>query len=223
MKEWYFILANIAQWSPGLPLLLALIRVTKLSRSQQWLLLLLFLTLLLQWIGDQVGLVYKNNAIVFHIYIGVEFALVAMIYRKELSRLVPFLKKGIIVLIGAFTLLSLADLILLNGPLRVPTYARPTEIVLIILLGFAYFGLIYKEMKVIFLERHFLFWFTAGNLLFFSFNLLTYLFSNFINEQHLSVALFLSLFHSFTILIMNALYAVAVTRKDPAQESLKEV
>ncbi len=218
MKEWYFILANIAQWSPGLPLLLALIRFRALSQSQKWLLLLLFLTLLLQWIGDQVGLVYQNNAAVFHLYVWVEFSLVAMIYRNELSRLLPFLGKGIPILIAAFTLLSLADLIFLNGPLRVPTYARPTEIILIILFGFTYFSLIYKEMKVLFLERQFLFWFTAGNLLFFSFNLLPYFFSNYINT-HLAVALFQSLFHSFTILIMNALYAVAVTRNDPAQDS----
>lgn len=219
MKDWYFILANIAQWSPALPLLLALIRIRKLSSSQKWLGLLLIMTLLLQWIGDQVGLIYKNNAAVFHIYVWVEFSLIALIYQKEYSRIIPFFKIGIIGLIGGFTLLSLTDLLFLNGPLMVPTYARTTEIILIILMGFAYFAFIYWEMKVLFMEKQFLFWFTTGNLLFFSFNLLTYFFSNLLNGQHVSVAIFLSLFHSFTAILLYVFYAIAVTRNDPVAES----
>ncbi len=214
--------ANIAQWAPSIPLLIGLIRIRSLSTNQKWLLLLLAMMLLIQWIGDLVAITYKNNNPVFHAYCWLEFALIAMVYRKELGRMFPALKTGIIALVGAFTLLSLADLLFLNGPLQAPTYARTTEIILVLLLGFTYFGLVYREMKIVFMERHFLFWFTTGNLLFFSFNLLTYFLTNMLVINYPEIAFFFYPFHSTTVILLNLFYAIALTRLDPVEENLED-
>ena len=208
---------------PAVPLLLGLIRLRKLSSAQRWMMGMLVMMLVMQVIGGIVGRKYLNSYPVFHVYVWLEFFFIAMVYRKELFRLWSPLKTGISVLIACFLCLGIADMALINGPLKSPNYARPIEMILVLLFGFSYFALTYREMKIFFLECHFLFWFTAGTFFFFSFNILTYFLDNFLYENFPRVQSFFYPFHSITVVVLNCFYMVAITRKDPAHEGLEEL
>jgi len=213
LLDWYFILADIAQWSVGIPALLGLVRIRRLSNRQKILLGLLFFSLIMQGLGDLLREWYNNNAPAFHFYVPVEFALILGIFRKELSRLLP--RKIFPLLLGLFSVLSIVDAWLLSGIYLMPNYARTAESILIILLCISWFALLYREQKVLFLERQFLFWVTTGLLLFFSFNLLLYFFSNFLMENFLNAAGFLFVFHSVMVLVLNLFFSIGMAIQDP--------
>lgn len=204
MKDWYFILADIAQWSILIPVFWGLFRFPVLSGPQKKLFSLLLFSLGMQMLGDILKEIYNNNAPGFHAYILGEFTFILLIFRKELSRLFPaFL--GPVLLLG-FALLSILDATLLSGFTRMPNYARTTEGILAILLAISYFALLYREREVLFLEKQFLFWFSSGLILFFSFNLLLYFFSNYLVENFLNAAGFLFVFHSVMVLVLYVFY-----------------
>lgn len=210
MASWQSTLVFLALAVPALPLAVAGIRFGKLSAPQKWLFALLAFTLLSNIASDQVARAGFPNFWIFHIYVLVDFALLTLVLRELLPRK---LTRGAI---GTFSALALFFLLWDSGWKGLPSVTMGLEALWMVGLAFLYFWKVYREMKILRLEKQFLFWASTGNLLYFSGNLLLFIFSNYVIGQSPALAIQIWMANVALIFLRNLFYTIALLWKDPA-------
>lgn len=116
------------------------------------------------------------NLPLYHIYLLVEGPGILLVFRYRfrghwLYRALPWLA-------GALGLFTLVNAGWIQGWNALPSYPRTAEALLVCLLALYYFRYVFNERKVAHLDRSFWFWLSAGLLIYFSSNLLLFMFSN---------------------------------------------
>lgn len=212
MKQWTIVIALIAQWMPALPLLVGVFRFLSLSREQKLMLLMLGAALLLQFLGNLLEFSAGTNTALYHLHIVVEFTFLALIYQRVMNKIMP--KKLFFALMALMYLVSIADAVLINGLWLVPQTARSTEAFLVIGFGILYFIYLLRDQDDRPLLQRFHFWFTVGNLSFFSTNFLVYIYSNFLFQRFPDVARIVYLGHSVIVIMLYVLYTISMACED---------
>lgn len=211
MTLWQQILINTALAVPAIPLLVAGIRFRKLSQPQKWLFYLLAYTLLSNIATTLISTTGASNIWLFHIYVLIDFSLLTLVFKE----IIP--KKLMVGAISSFGLVAIFFLVWDRGWEGLPSIPMGIEALWMVFLVFWFLWKVFREMKILRLERQFLFWISTGNLLYFSGNVLLFIFSNYVNGQTAEVAVQIWMANIFLILLRNLFYALALVWKDPAQ------
>ena len=173
--------------------------------------------LILWFIGHVSRVLWETNLPAFHLYVWVEFCFLIQIYQKGLARFAP--RTLFLGIMAAFTLLFVVNGVWINGFSNMPSLTLTVETLTLIGMTFLYFVKIFQEMRIVQLERQFMFWFSAGNLLFFSMNSLLYIFSSFVNQQATEVALQIWGIRAALLIFIYLMYTIALLCKETDPDS----
>ncbi len=209
MTLWQQILINAALAVPTIPLLVAVIRLGKLSQPQKWLFYLLAYTVISNIASELISETGASNIWIFHIYVLVDFSLLTLVFKDILP------PRLLLAAIGLFAGVVFFFLVWNRGWEGLPSVPLGIEALWMIFLVFWFMWKMFREMKVLRMERQFLFWVSTGNLLYFSGNLLLFIFSNYVIGQSVEVAIQIWMANIFLILLRNLFYTISLVWKDP--------
>ena len=122
-----------------------------------------------------------NNLFLSHIFILIEFTILTLIYKKELSSFVA--PKFFNLLIVLFIIYSIFNSLFIETLTQFNGYARAISGLIIILFTLLYFYKVLKELKVQRLEKEPMLWLSLGLLLYFSASLFIFIFGNYIQPS----------------------------------------
>ncbi|GAB5557609.1 MAG: hypothetical protein SchgKO_18220 [Schleiferiaceae bacterium] len=150
-----------------------------------------------------------NNMPLYHLYVGIEFFWIWIL----LKPIIPTPKNSSALFIGA--LLAFEVFVIINSAWiqdmsEYPSFTRTTESILIIAVSIYYFySTLIQKMEKNLLRSPF-FWLASGLLIYFSCNLLLFIFGNYISDR--SSPLFRSLWsvHAVLNILLYLSYSVAV-------------
>ena len=200
------------------PLITGLIRWKRLSGGQKVLVAYIGFVILFSIIAEIVGRTYGTNLPLYHFYTFVEFFTLFYLFWRSMRRIPQplFILPALVFAgIGIWTWV-------IDG-LAVPVMSRTAASV--ILIGFSllffYNALRYLEYQRI--EHTFMFWMSGAVLLYFTGNLLLYVFGDYIAQASDKVFFTVWSIHALLNIVLYLLYAVALLWKDltpPSSQSL---
>lgn len=191
-----------------IPAVFALLYWKKIAVEVKWFAVMLWFIALNGALGLLGEYLFETNMPFFHAYILVE----GMILIKVFSFILPpFLKKGWHSLfIGSFTLAWLYNVVWGDGILGYPTTILGVKGIILILLSITWFIKVQKEKKVQHPVRLFSFWLSTGVLIFFSGNMLLFIFSNYVYQQDQHVFVPIWGVHAILTILLNITYTMAI-------------
>ena len=208
-------IANIAFYIPLLPALLALVKWRSMNASQQWFSILLWLILIISFSGriwtleTDLWTRKTNNMPFFHVYILVEYLMLLQIFRL-------FFKGSIkdriwLLLAVGFTVFWLINVLVLEGWWAFPDYIHVLEVVVMLVIISVWFRKMLKEKVILKPERTFEFWVCAGLVIFFSGNLLLFIFPKFMLDSAWN-GMFKAIWrlNSVLIILLYIIYTIAL-------------
>ncbi len=182
MEDYFDIIFKTAQMSVYIPLAIAVFRFRYLDRIKWILLVLLVISVGVAVIARYLWTLQENNLHLLHFYTVAEFCGWSMIYyflydTILMKRLILFLGIGFVIF-AILNSLFLQDLTTFNSN------SRSLESILLVLLSIGYYFKIFKEKKIIYLERSDRFWLNAASLIYFSGSFLLFGFSNLLLQSN---------------------------------------
>ncbi len=214
------ILIHVTKWAqlaPLSPLIVGIIRYKKLSFAQQFFvgfLLLIGLNQLAAAIVSDVLL--KSNLPLYHLYILMEGICIFLLYTKRFQGSLKT-NKTVIWAIGGFASVVVVNGIFIQGIFALPNWSRSLESILIIGVSLYYFYFIFKEGKIKYLDRSFWFWMSSGLLIYFSSNLMLFVFTNMLTHRNDQLFLGVWSIHAVLNVVLYGFYTLALLCQD--QES----
>jgi hypothetical protein len=200
---------EIATYIPLVPAVLALVRWKSLNLGQRWFGILLWIIAICSIAASILATVWQvNNMPIFHSYILIEFLLLLVVFSSLLET--PFRSKLWLSMAATFALLWILNIAFGDGWLGYPTYIHVFEGLVLMGLALRWFAKILSEKRVQRPVQTFAFWMCTGILIYFSGNLLLFMFSNFIVEQ--SKAVFTAIWgvHAILVILLYLTYSVAI-------------
>ncbi|GAB5522899.1 MAG: hypothetical protein Roseis2KO_07710 [Roseivirga sp.] len=160
-------------------------------------------------------LVYGPNMPFFHLYILVEGVLLMRIFASLLN---PFIaRKAVYAAAVIFVIIWTINVLFFDGITGYPTYILAIKGITLIILAVSWFAKVLREKKILHPEKLFAFWLSTGVLIFFSGNMLLFIFSNFIftSQRHVYLAIWGT--HAILVILLYILYTIAFiwARKNP--------
>lgn len=205
--SWTFIFSTISSVSTLLPAMLGIWSLKRQEQPLRFLTVLLIFTCIVEVIA-RVLIMYKTtNLPLLHLYVPIQFALLACMYQLYLRNI--FHRYLIPVIILAFSLYSIINSLLIRSVFVFNAYARAIENLLIIILALAYFYKMLIELKVRYLEKHPMFWINSGVLIYFSGSLFLFIFSNY-SILYKSISQLTWISHAFLNISTNIFYAIGL-------------
>ena len=196
--------------------LVVLWRWPKLSQAQRffaWVVLGIFLV---QMAAVVVMRVFGQlNTPLYHLYVLVEGPALLLLFRYRLRH--PDWRRVLLWLAIAFAVFVPINAFWIEDIKEVPVLARTAEAVIMAALALAYFRTVFLEQKVKRLNRSFWFWISAAVLLYFTSNLLLFMFSKTIRNRADQLFLGVWSIHAALNFMLYAFYAIAFLCRD--QES----
>lgn len=170
---------DIMKYSPYvvyLPFLIALTQLRSMTKEKRF----LFAAIILGLLGEQAMKIAKdtwtNNMPVVHIYTLIEFCLLISVFHFGKSNLISRrLYKGLMI---SFVLLGLANMFFYQGIWVWNSIIRSLEGIILIGFSLYFFLVLLRDLEFLHPERTFMFWFSIAILIFFSGNLLLFIYSN---------------------------------------------
>lgn len=153
-----------------------------------------------------------SNLPLYSAYIVIESAGLLWLYQARFDRaLVKLVLRGSAIDLVAIVVLNA---LFIQGIWVIPTYARTLEALVLLTLALYYFQFVFKERKEKNLDRSFWFWVSAGLLVYFSSNLLLFIFTNTLRNR--SDQLFLGVWsiHAVLNFILYGFYSIALLCQD---------
>lgn len=218
-------LVLVVRFLPVIPLVIGLIRFPKLSGRQKWIWgLMVFwvayqiLTLLITQVFVQTT---PNTNPLFHLSIPVAVFCILMTYRSEIGKKIPSII--VVILGGLFTVFAVVNAFWIEALDQTPNLSIKVQAVLMILIAFFFFWIIFTEMKVLRLEKHFLMWVSLANLLLYSSMFLIYFFPTQLEQNH--PGLFQNMQHIMAgVAFLHYLfYSIGMLQQDPPPEANPEL
>jgi len=202
------LLSYIGLFIPFLPALIASVRWTVLPKEVRWFTIMLWAIGLNGVLGLWAETQWTNNLPFFHSYILIE----ALFLIKVFSFLLPpIISKRNLLIVGAiFTLFWIGNVLFFDGIWANPAYIRLAETVIMLTLATVWFYKVMKEQKHLSLTRLFSFWLSTAVLIFYSGNLLLYVFNNFVFYQARHVFVVIWGIHAFVSIITYLIYTIAI-------------
>lgn len=204
------IIPQIGVFIPLLPAVIALRYWKKMNRSQRLFGLMLWSIAILSISGRLWTLFgYQNNLPFFHVYILVEGLFLLFIFKDILG---SFLHGDF----WKFTALSFIVFWIYNsfwgeGISKYPASIHVAEALMILSFVISWFAKILREKELRNIQHNFEFWFCTGLLIFFSSNLLSFVFSSFIVEQSSRVFKIIWGVHAVLAILLYLIYSYALT------------
>jgi hypothetical protein len=202
-------IAEIAFYLPLLPAFLSLVKWKSMTASQRWFTLLLWLIVLISFAGEFWTQNFKqNNMPFFHAYILVEYLLLLQVFRL-------FFKGSIkdriwLLLAVGFTIIWLVNVIFLEGWWAFPDFIHVLEGVVILVIIALWFRKMLKEKVIKKPEQTFEFWICVGLVIFFSGNLMLFIFPKFLLESGREVFRAIWKLNSILIILLYITYTIAL-------------
>lgn len=169
-----------------LPMVIGGVRFRLLGPGQRWLWIMIILVALNQFISRWwTYAVTENNLPFFYVYILIELVFLTRVYSFHLP---PFRSTRILLILAG--VYSLAWIIQFARPgimWQYPDALRTLESLLILFYAGSYFMKVFREEKILDLEREFGFWLSAGYTVYFASNLLLFAFSELVVKQESSI------------------------------------
>lgn len=206
LREW-------GSFWPLIPFWVGVFRFRKMTNVHRALWVLVIAAVITEIVAVSWGRygIYKNNLPLYHLYIFVEFALLARVFSFGFEGLLGE-KKLVWVVCGFLGLVILNSLFF--QPLdTMPTNTRTLESLLLLGFSLRYFFLVLKELKVFYLEKTFMFWVSSAILIFFSGNLLLFITSTYLLDPLVvpeSTYNEVWAIHGFLNLLLYLLYSIAL-------------
>lgn len=214
-RELFFQIGLISASTCLIGLVIGVTKWKKLNYEQYWTWLLLLSYALfdslarIPFIRSGVISLLKstNNLPTLHLFIVIQVIIFLMIYRRFLRKKIPtwvFL----LAFLGFITV-AVVSAIWVDGIWNMPAHSRSIAGILLLFVAISYFYYLLLQSRVLRLEKHPLFWISAGVTIYFSGSLLIFLVSDYlIGEPELLRSLF-----SLNLLlnvIANIFYAIAI-------------
>ena len=195
-----------------LPIVVGMIRFRQLDGNQRLLLVMIGIVAVNQfisrwWIQD----VTDNNLPFFYAYILVEFIFLSRIYLNYLPPFIP--RKIMLVLVVIFSLVWLVTVFLPAQIWKYPTELRFLECLFILFYTGSYFVKVFREEKILHLERIFPFWLGAGLTVYFASNLLLFIFIELVILQALSIYKYIWVVHAILSIFLYISFTIALMCK----------
>lgn len=159
-----------------IPFAIGTIKIKTLSRDRQF----LYLAVILAIIGEKAmaygAKTWMNNMPVLHIYTLLEFFLLFSVFYYGKKGIISFkLYKAIIII---FTSVGILNMIFFQGIMNENSISRSLEGIVLITFSLIFFYQILKDLEIVRPEKSFMFWFSIAILIYFSGNLLVFIYSN---------------------------------------------
>jgi hypothetical protein len=202
-------IADIAFYIPLLPALLSLVKWKSMNASQRWFSILLWLIVIISFSGRVWTMETKqNNMPFYHVYILVEYLLLLQVFRL-------FFKQSItdrlwLVLAVGYILVWLTNVFFLEGWWGFPDYIRVLEAAILLGIISIWFRKMLREKIIKTPERTFEFWICAGLLVFFSGNLLIFIFPKLILDAGKDVFYAIFTLNAVLIILLYIIYTIAL-------------
>jgi hypothetical protein len=202
-------IAEIAFYLPLLPALVSLVKWKSMNASQRWFTLLLWLIVLISFSGELWTINFKlSNLPFYHIYILVEYLLLLQVFRLFFK---GSIKERIWLLLAVgFTITWLVNVIFLEGWWAFPDYIHVLEILVLLVIISIWFGKMLMEKVIKKPERTFEFWICAGLLIYFSGNLILFIFPKFILDEGKQTFYAIWRLNSVLNILLYIIYTVAL-------------
>lgn len=176
MYELSYILGWIGLAAQIACVVVGIARWPQLTRTQR-ILVVTFGLVLINYAASRVFIEFVRNSYpFFYSYIVLEFAGLALVFHRKLELLKS--KSVTAGLVLAVTLFSVLSGLFVQTFLEFPSYARTVESVLIVVFCVAYLVQVMRQLTIEHFERTFIFWLTAGLLIYFAANALITLFGS---------------------------------------------
>lgn len=206
----YQIIINISVFILLLPIVVGFIRYQRLGRDQKtllWMICIVATNQFISWAWS-IWIMPENNLPFFYVYILIEFLFLSFIYFK---RFFPHSPRPIR-LIWPGIVLSIWLLIFLwpGAMWTYPDLLRAIEGIVLILFAALYFLQVFKEGTIVRLTDNFLFWVSAGILVYFASNILLFLYSDLIAEQRMEVFELIWMIHSVLTILLYFSFTLAL-------------
>lgn len=192
-----------------IPVILGLTRYRRLEVEQKWLVYMLAIITLNQWVSAILGLNRMNNYPLYHFYIVLEVVCLTKIFSIYLKETKGITKIWIVPVI--FILAFLGNLIYDSNQLyNSPDDIRALESLIILSLSSVYFVNVFKRQEILFLHKSSGFWFGAGLIVYFASNLMLFTFNKLVLLQGKEIALYIWSIHAVLNILLYISYSIAL-------------
>lgn len=165
-------------------------------------------------ISEIVGRCFGNNIPLYHLYTIAEFFFLCYLFRRLLKRLPTIVR-----LLPVLLFLGVGIWGVLADPFAFPDRLRSVESLILIGCALLFFYHSLRSLDVDRIERTFMFWVSVAVLLYFTGNLLLYIFSNYIATASDRVYFTVWTIHTLFNILLYLLYGVALLCRDPIPRS----
>lgn len=207
MERTYFIAVQIAVYIVALPLLAGALRWKRHSRMQRLLFFYLCLLFPLQIVADQLAAHQINNMPLAHLYTALEFGVLLWIFRLGWPR--PWRAAFFWGILGAYYAWTLLATLFLEPLHTFNAWGRSTEGFLFICISLAWFIAVMQELRIVRLYRSFMFWISAGTLLYFAGNLLIFIFGQSILAMDTATSYEVWTIHAVLNILLYFIYTIS--------------
>ncbi len=190
------------------PVVVGLARYRFLDVLKRWILALMLCSFTASILQFVLAMQSIPNLFISHFYVMVEFVLLAYIYKPTLKPYIPNVVFGVINI--GFICFSLLNAFYIQGLKANNSYQRTLEAVIVIVWIMMYFYKTMKELKVQRIEREPLFLFSGGAFIFFAGTIFIYIFSNYLLQYSVKLAVATWAAHAFFLILFYFSVAIAL-------------
>ncbi len=202
-----WLITDLSKYSLIVPTLIGIVRHAWLQKIPRVIFLLVLLSLSTEIAAHLTVHQGGNQSLVYWIFTFIEFGLISYIFAKAI---IPFLPPSFFWGMSTFFLLFLIiDMIWISRIDQFNNYSTAVESLIIIFFVLLFFYKTLKELKIKYLEREPIFWFSTGSLLYFSSSLFIFLFTNYVNSSTRALFIIWGIHGIFSILL-NLFYSIAL-------------
>lgn len=191
-----------------LPIFIGISRRKVLWHEAKILLVWIFVGAFFELLSYYWGQWYGNNLPLMHLYVVLEMSFLSYFFyrdRKEGNK-----NKWILGIVFLFLLFAISNVLFIQGLYAYASYTRSTESILLFFFALSWFYKVYKEQKIVFLEREFMFWLAVGLLIYFTGNILLWIYGDAVAQQSKQVFAEIWKIHALLNSLLHLFYALAL-------------
>lgn len=202
-----FISYNIS-WVLVVPTLVILFRHKYLKKELKIAAIFVGIGIFFEIISRIIGIIYKTNLPILHLYTILEFCLIAWFYHIFFDGF--FNRKTVPILILCFVGFAIINITFIQSLLEFNTYPRGLESLLITGLAVLAFYKMLQELEYTRLDKSPIFWINSGFLIYFAGSLFLFLMGNLLLSKDRQLSLIAWTIHAFLFGFMQIFIAIGL-------------